>query len=162
MENDLKFAGESPVIINYNGRADDLYAPINTSSCDVTIVDKHILDDLYTASKDDIVMMVEYGQQQIIRRPVETDPGSVKTVQISNANYIEIYQRDSFFEDSSHKFFFKGIVKDGNTNHPVVLEYKYNTKKWELSNPYLLNVNAPGVNEQCTEDIRTTYPNRCK
>lgn len=157
MENDLKFAGESPVIINYNGRADELYAPINTSSCDVTIVDENILDDLYTASKDDIVMLVEYGQRDIIRVPVETDPGSVSSVQVSNADSIEIYQRDSFFEDSSHKFFFKGIVKDGNTNHPVVLQYNYNTKKWELNNPYLLNINLNGANEQFFFDRNNSY-----
>ena len=82
MENDLKFAGVSPVVINYNGKADDLYAPITCSSCDVTIVDKSILEDLYTPYKDDIVMHVEIGQEQYTTQVTVTNAGSVSTMGI--------------------------------------------------------------------------------
>ena len=58
MQNDLKFSGSSPVVINYNGSADDIYAPVGTSSCDINIVSDSILEDLYTAQKDDILVYV--------------------------------------------------------------------------------------------------------
>ena len=58
MENDLKFSGSNPVMINLNGSADDIYAPIKTTSCDVNIVSNKILDDLYTPTKNGVVMIV--------------------------------------------------------------------------------------------------------
>ena len=58
MENDLKFSGSNPVMINLNGSADDIYAPIKTTSCDVNIVSYKILDDLYTPAKNGVVMTV--------------------------------------------------------------------------------------------------------
>lgn len=54
MENDLIFAGTSPVIIDFNGSPDDIYAPVVTTSYDINIVSDTILDDLYTAGKDNI------------------------------------------------------------------------------------------------------------
>lgn len=62
MENDLKFAGASPVIIDQNGSTDEIYAPISTSSSDITIVSDHILDDLYTPDKDDIQVEISYDR----------------------------------------------------------------------------------------------------
>ena len=65
MTNDLKFSGESPVVINYNGSPDDIYAPVRTSSCDINIVSNKILDDLYTAKKDEICVRIKKGNTTI-------------------------------------------------------------------------------------------------
>lgn len=65
MTNDLKFSGVSPVVINYNGSPDDIYAPVRTSSCDINIVSPNILDDLYTAKKDDICVRIKRGNTTI-------------------------------------------------------------------------------------------------
>lgn len=65
MTNDLKFSGVSPVVINYNGSPDDIYAPVRTSSCDINIVSPNILDDLYTAKKDDICVRIKKGNTTI-------------------------------------------------------------------------------------------------
>lgn len=65
MTNDLKFSGVSPVVITYNGSPDDIYAPVRTSSCDINIVSTGILDDLYTAKKDDICVRIKKGNTTI-------------------------------------------------------------------------------------------------
>lgn len=65
MTNDLKFSGDMPVVINYNGSPDDIYAPVRTSSCDINIVSTSILDDLYTAKKDDICVRIKKGNTTI-------------------------------------------------------------------------------------------------
>lgn len=74
MENDLKFSGVTPVVINYNGSEDDIYAPVRSSSCDINIVSDKILDDIYTAQKDNITVRVskitdpgtEYEERTVI------------------------------------------------------------------------------------------------
>lgn len=65
MTNDLKFSGVSPVVIDYNGSPDDIYAPVRTSSCDITVVSPQILDDLYTAKKDEICVRIKRGNDTI-------------------------------------------------------------------------------------------------
>ena len=65
MTNDLKFSGSNPVVINYNGSPEDIYAPVRTSSADVNIVSPNILDDLYTAKKDDICVRIKKGNTTI-------------------------------------------------------------------------------------------------
>lgn len=65
MTNDLKFSGDLPVVINYNGSTDDIYAPVRTSSCDINIVSSKILDDLYTAKKNDICVRIKKGNTTI-------------------------------------------------------------------------------------------------
>lgn len=65
MTNDLKFSGVSPVVITYNGSPDDIYAPVRTSSCDINVVSPNILDDLYTAKKDDICVRIKRGNTTI-------------------------------------------------------------------------------------------------
>lgn len=65
MTNDLKFSGNSPVVINYNGSPDDIYAPIRTSSCDINIVSPKILDDLYSAQKNEICVRIKNGNTTI-------------------------------------------------------------------------------------------------
>jgi hypothetical protein len=58
MENDLIFSGTNPVVINYNGNKDDIYAPVRGSSCDISIVSSEFLDDLYTPYKDRISVKI--------------------------------------------------------------------------------------------------------
>lgn len=56
---DLTFAGKLPVVINRNGDTQEIFAPIKSSSCDITIVSKHILSDLYSVDKKAIKVKVE-------------------------------------------------------------------------------------------------------
>lgn len=59
MTNDLTFAGKLPVVINRNGGDGDMFAPIKSSSCDITVVSNKILSDLYTNDKKGIKVKVE-------------------------------------------------------------------------------------------------------
>ena len=59
MTNDLRFAGKLPVVINRNGDTRDIYNPIRSSSCDITVVSNKILSDLYTNDKKGIKVKVE-------------------------------------------------------------------------------------------------------
>ena len=59
MTDDLKFAGKLPVVINKNGDTRDIFAPIKSSSCDITVVSNKILSDLYTNDKKGIKVKVE-------------------------------------------------------------------------------------------------------
>lgn len=59
MRNDLIFAGKLPVVINRNGDTRDVYNPIRSSSCDITVVSNKILSDLYTNDKKGIKVKVE-------------------------------------------------------------------------------------------------------
>lgn len=59
MTNDLRFAGKLPVVINRNGDTRDIFAPIKSSSCDISIVSNRILDDLYTNDKKGVCVKVE-------------------------------------------------------------------------------------------------------
>lgn len=61
MENDLKFSGQNPVVITWNGSAENVFQPIVTRSCDVTIVSNDILDDLYTSTKDGVQTYISTG-----------------------------------------------------------------------------------------------------
>ena len=76
MENDLKFTGVTPAIINFNGNTEDIYAPVRTVSCDVNIVSDKILDDLYTPKKDEVCMKVEKTTSEV-RRVQAHDQGTV-------------------------------------------------------------------------------------
>ena len=59
MTNDLTFTGKMPVVINKNTSSTDLFEPIRSSSCDITIVSSKILSDLYTNDKTGIIVKVE-------------------------------------------------------------------------------------------------------
>lgn len=59
MTNDLTFTGENPVLINFNGDTSDVYAPLRTSSCDINIVSKDLLTDIYTSEKDKVRVSIE-------------------------------------------------------------------------------------------------------
>ena len=59
MKNDLIFSGKLPVVINKTGDARDVFNPMNSSSCDISIVSNKILSDLYTKDKQEIKVKVE-------------------------------------------------------------------------------------------------------
>lgn len=59
MTDDLTFAGNLPVVINRNGDTRNVFDPIKSSSCDITIVSNKILTDLYTDDKKGICVKVE-------------------------------------------------------------------------------------------------------
>lgn len=59
MTDDLRFAGNLPVVINRNGDTQDVYNPIRSSSCDITVVSNKILSDLYTNDKKGIKVKIE-------------------------------------------------------------------------------------------------------
>ena len=65
MTNDLKFAGNNPVIINYNEAADEVFPAVRTSYADINIVSPKLLDDLYTAKKKDIVVKIKKNDEVI-------------------------------------------------------------------------------------------------
>lgn len=94
MENDLKFSGVSPVVIDYNGSTDDIYAPVRGSSCDVNIVSQQILDDLYTPVKDDIVVRIkrDYIEYQKV---MDYSRGVCRFIGVTGYQ-VEIYDGDEF------------------------------------------------------------------
>jgi hypothetical protein len=141
MENDLKFSGVTPVIINYTGNADDLYAPVKTSSCDVNIVSDHILDDLYTSKKDEIYMKVEKKEPVKIKVMKFSDDGSAASTQIDTDTYeyYTIWSTNVFYTDINGDFRYCGYVKDANNNtEGVNLKYDYATHKWIRNNDWNL------------------------
>ena len=138
MENDLKFTGESPLIIDYNGSADDLYAPVVTTSYDVNLVSDTILDDLYTAEKDDIAIKITKYT------PTFRDVITLKKRGRVDAQYLgdvdpkdnfSIAFKESMFVDERGNFIFHGILwdyfgRDLNAN----LKYNYLTNTWDFMN----------------------------
>lgn len=141
MENDLKFSGVNPVVINYNGSADDIYAPIKTSSCDVNIVSDKILDDLYTAKKDGIYMKVTSKTPYMQYNIYYTNQGSVVS---SNTGYdinhsYNIHTKTLFFKDINGAFRFNGKIFKANENPTnVTLMYRGNGT-WREDNAWNLN-----------------------
>ena len=59
MTDDLIFAGKLPVVINRNGGDGNVFSPIRSSSCDITVVSNKVLSDLYTNDKKGIKVKVE-------------------------------------------------------------------------------------------------------
>ena len=139
MQNDLTFSGSSPVVINYNGRADDIYSPVGTSSCDINIVSKDILDDIYTAQKDDIYVNVK-KLKPLYEEVVEiTDPGSVISMRVtpspSATSYFSIYSRDLFYVDINNDFRFKGVIQNTSGRKVNVnLKFNYSSQAWDEDN----------------------------
>lgn len=133
MENDLKFSGSNPVMINLNGSADDIYAPIKTTSCDVNIVSNKILDDLYTPAKNGVVMTVTRQFPKIEHKVVYDKIGSVKSFQSGsniNDNYTISY-RGLFFTDINDDYWFVGQIADQNNDiEDVNLLFNTGTKTW--------------------------------
>ena len=139
MENDLKFSGSKPVMINLNGSVDDIYAPIKTTSCDVNIVSNKILDDLYTPAKNGVVMTVTRQIPKKEYKVVYDKIGSVKSFQSSsdiNDNYT-IYHRGLFFTDINDDYWFVGQIDDyNNDREDVNLLFNTKTKTWERNNKW--------------------------
>ena len=112
MTNDLKFSGVAPVVINYNGSADDVYAPVRGSSCDINIVSDQILDDLYTARKDEICVKIEKKVPHTESEIVFTNDGSAETHtgDYNMYNTYTIRTRDQFYTDVNGDLIFIGTV----------------------------------------------------
>ena len=138
MNDDLKFSGVNPVIVNSNGSAEDIYAPISTKSCDISIVSDQILDDLYTPQKDGI--WVEISKRIPARERVvyKDDPGSARSLFISYWDP-EDKQRVSsnlgkFYTDINGDFRYQGDIEgylDGaNPESNQNLVYYKTIDKW--------------------------------
>lgn len=144
MENDLKFSGVNPVMINLNGSADDIYAPIKTTSCDVNIVSNKILDDLYTPTKNGVVMTVTRQSPKKEYNVIYDDIGSVTSLQSDgdiNSTYT-IYYRGLFFTDINDDYWFVGQIADYNYDREDVnLLFNKTTKTWEKNNKWGLAYN---------------------
>ncbi len=145
MENDLKFTGQNPVMINFNGDTEDIYAPVKTTSCDVDIVSDHILDDLYSANLDEICVKIEKGTHRKEWVVVFDDPGSVESLRMSpdptSDQYFTINYKNLFYEDINGDFRFNGEIKDANNiitqvNLKYILSNNYwvNDNLWEMEN----------------------------
>ena len=105
MENDLIFSGVSPVIIDTNGSVDDIYAPISTRSADINLVSDSILDDLYTAGKDDIMVEIEYNKALYDLTVYMTDHGGVETESGgTNADWFEVQDKKLFYTNILGEF----------------------------------------------------------
>ena len=126
-------------MININGRADDIYAPIKTTSCDVNIVSNKILDDLYTPAKNGVVMTVIRQTPKKEYRVVYDKIGSVKSFQSSSdidENYT-IYHRGLFFTDINDDYLFVCQIADQNNDiEDVNLLFNTNTKTCERNNKW--------------------------
>jgi hypothetical protein len=113
MDNDLRFAGTNPVIINYNGNVDDIYAPVKTSSCDVNIVSEKILDDLYSPRKDGIYVNITKRVPHKVKSAYLIDGGYCAGVwSDNNLEQSHTYVgKKQFYVDVYGAFRFTGTVK---------------------------------------------------
>ena len=112
MQNDLKFSGDMPVVINYQGSSDDIYAPVRSSSCDIELVAKHILDDLYTARKDEICVRVKkgnttiwegYKQPNTYSQPVTQNLDAISVTCIDPVSILKFVKIDKLMDKPSIK-----------------------------------------------------------
>ena len=144
MQNDLKFSGVTPVIINYNGSEDDIYAPLRTSSSDINIVSPSILDDLYTARKDDIIVKIEKGTP--VRTYVIdcTNTGLIESLEYTpepdpNENFT-IIRKDLFYTDINGEYRFMGILEDINGEQEYVnMLFNTSMELFEDNNYWILD-----------------------
>ena len=143
MENDLKFTGQNPVIINFNGDTEDIYAPVKTSSLDVDIVSDQILDDLYSANIDEIAVSVKKKEPKKIWVQKFTDDGSVVSTQTSVevGEEFTITYRNLFYKDMSGNFRFNGEIQDTNSNREDVnLLWSPSRNKWVRNDAYNMSM----------------------
>lgn len=124
MTDDLKFTGEIPVVINRNGSADDVFAPVRSSSCDINIVSKEILDDLYTANKDEMKVRIEKDLYEINEETIHHDAW-VKRELI----------RPAWDEEVFHPAHTEEVY------HPAWVEVGTVDKHWEYENNGIIQVN---------------------
>lgn len=153
MENDLTFSGVSPVVINYNGSTDDIYAPVRTSSCDVNIVSDKILDDLYTASKDELYMTIKAKRHYVTYEAEFDDNGSFESTFPEEDDpdyYGELDTPNFFFVDSNGDTRYNGKGYSYNENHEVVwwaknLLFDWTTKTWVEQNYWKLGTDQYNI-----------------
>lgn len=103
MTNDLTFSGQVPVIINKNGSASDIFAPVRSSSCDINIVSPELLSDIYTEKKDEIKVKIEkdfYDKvETIINHPAEIEHIMVRPGWIENKVVIPAWDEEVVHSD---------------------------------------------------------------
>ena len=158
MENDLKFSGQSPVTIDYNGSAEDIYAPVRTSSLDVNIVDEHILDDLYTAKKNEICVQVRRKRKCYGKEVVPTYRGNLSSTKSYPNSMYYIYQKNQFFKDVNGNFWFIGTIKDeyGN-NTDVCLKFDTTNNVWKEDNSWNLDTRPEYKNQYFYDHLGNSY-----
>lgn len=135
MVKELKFAGVSPVVIDYNGSTDDIYAPITTSSCDISVVSDKILDELYTAQKDELLVTISKYVPNSVRRYEMSDKGRISSIEQSitlNEQAFSIYKTECIYLDSFNDYRFRGIIKDIiGAKYYVNLKFNPTNNTWE-------------------------------
>ena len=164
MDDDLKFAGTNPVTINYNGSSDDIYAPISTRSCDVTIVNDKILDDLYTPWKDDILIEIE-RKEQAKEKVIYTDnPGSATSLLISYTSNEEKERVSSnlgeFYTDINGAYRYQGDIEPvygygTETNRNLV--YNKVRQKWMRDDSWDLESDQGQYFHDATDSYKMVY-----
>ena len=145
MENDLIFTGQNPVMINFNGDTEDIYAPVKTTSCDVDIVSPRMLDDLYSANLDEICVKIEKYAHKTEWVVVYDNKGSVKSLRYNpgpNVNQqFTITYSNLFYQDINGDFRFNGEVRDSkgvseyvNLKFDLTKNYWVNDNLWDMDN----------------------------
>lgn len=144
MENDLKFSGDYPVTINFTGNADDIYAPVRGSSCDINIVHSHILDDLYSARKDEICVRINGEKPEMVQTVVinsqGTCEGAVITPDPTTGDFYHITDRNLLYRDypARNLRFNGGITDDNGIVYRVNLLYDTTLNVWVEDNSWSL------------------------
>lgn len=116
---EITLSGEEPIKITYNGEVEDILSPIHTSSMDINIVNEKILKDLYTATRDNILVDVdkkvyEYTPEQIIHHPEEVIHHEGVRVKISDFFFEGIDTTYLFYDRDSENYYYKNKVWDKN------------------------------------------------
>lgn len=132
MENDLKFTGAAPLIIDFNGSTDDIYAPVVTTSYDVNVVSENILDDLYTAEKDDIAVKITESKPVYVDEILVESWGSINTQSYQGdiSDGFSVGDNFQFFTDINGDYFFHGEIKDSGLAQNVNLKYDRSNNTW--------------------------------
>lgn len=151
MENDLIFSGTNPVVINYNGNKDDIYAPVRGSSCDISIVSSEFLDDLYTPYKDRISVKIVKEMDTGETREI-IDDTKISTHENDCVLWVILDDDTEIYDPSiQNAYYFTDIDGDqcaiitiNNTKYGCVYDESRNAyvenDKWELSSGYYSNL----------------------
>ena len=132
MENDLKFTGDAPLIIDFNGSTDDIYAPVVTTSYDVNVVSENILDDLYTAEKDDIAVKITESKAYYRTEATISRRGafSLKYFNVSSDDEYIITRNECLFSDINGEVYFHGELSNANEYFDANIRFDYQTGTW--------------------------------
>ena len=149
MIDDLKFSGQNPVVINYNGSASDVFAPVKSSSCDINIVSPHILDDLYTAEKDRVVVQVHHKEYDETTNPIYHQGSCVYTDEFafyvlfkneSTHRKVNVSSVLNYFKDVDGVWNFIGYIDNEGTTQSLIAYYDKDNDLWIEENKWNLGV----------------------